>query len=207
MIIGLTGTIGSGKSTISRRLVELGAEIIDADQVARDVVGPGTTWLSNIVKEFGAGVLDAKGELDRAKLSSIVFSNPQARDKLEAITHPEISRAITERIDEYRAGLGKEPALVVEVPLLIESGMQKVMDETWVVISDRESQIKRVMTRSNLSRKDVLKRINVQMSQEEKCMYADRVIDNSGPIEATIKQVDDIWTELTDRMIDQKQKR
>lgn len=167
MIIGLTGNIGSGKSTVSRRLAHLGAEVIDTDMVSRDAVTPGTVGLKRIIGEFGPGVLNEKGELDRAKMASIVFQNPGARKLLESIIHPEVIRVVGRRIDEYRSGRGSAKALVVEVPLLIESGMDKMMDQIWVVTVDREVQVERVMARSGLSRDDVLSRINAQMSQEE----------------------------------------
>ena len=197
MIIGLTGNIGSGKSTVSRRLDELGAEVIDTDQVARDVVAPDTPGLEKIVREFGPGVLGSSGELDRAGMASLVFNNPGARARLEAIIHPEVVRVVALRISDYREGRGITPLLVVEVPLLIEAGMHGMMDEIWVVTVSPEAQVKRVMTRSGLSREDVLKRIKAQMPQEEKLKYADRVIDNSGNIEETIRQVDSLWVQIT----------
>lgn len=196
MIIGLTGNIGSGKSTVSRRLAELGAEVIDTDALAREVVAPGTAGLEMIIREFGPGILDEKGELDRAGMAAVVFDDPGARARLEGIIHPEIHRRVADLISEYRGGQGKTPALVVEVPLLIESGWNNMMDETWMVTVDPEVQIKRVMARNDLSREDVIKRIQAQMPQEEKCRYADRIIDNGGPIERTLAQVDTIWNEL-----------
>lgn len=196
MIIGLTGNIGSGKSTVSRRLARLGAEVIDTDVVSRDVVAPGTEGLKRIIAEFGPGVINEKGELDRAKMASVVFEKPGARKKLESIIHPEVMRVVGLRIGQYR-GMGSAPLLVLEVPLLIESGMDRMVDEIWVVTVDREQQVERVMARSGLSRDEVLKRINAQMSQEEKCKYAHRIIDNSGPLEDTVRQVDAIWNQIT----------
>lgn len=196
MIIGLTGNIGSGKSTVSRRLAQLGAEVIDTDLVSRDAVAPGTGGLKRIVEEFGPGVLNKNGELDRAKMAAIVFDNPVARKTLESIIHPEVIRVVGQRIEEYRRGLGVAPALVVEVPLLIEAGIDKMMDQVWVVTVDREVQVERVISRSGLSREDVLRRINAQMSQEEKRKYAHRIIDNSGHLEDTVRQVDAIWSEI-----------
>ncbi|MCL6479216.1 MAG: dephospho-CoA kinase [Peptococcaceae bacterium] len=197
MIVGLTGNIGSGKSTVSGRLAQLGAEVIDTDLVARDVVAPGTPGLERIVREFGPGIINEKGELDRARMASIVFENPGARARLEAIVHPEVKRVVAERISDYREGRGSAPVLVVEVPLLIESGMHRMMDEIWVVTVDRSAQVERVIARSGLSGEEVEKRINAQMPQEEKCRYAHRVIDNSGTVEQTIRQVDAIWREIT----------
>lgn len=194
--IGLTGNIGSGKSTVARYLAGLGAEVIDADSVARDVVATGTAGLKKIIGEFGTGVLNQKGELDRAAMAAIIFDNPEARVKLEVIIHPEVIRMISGRIFDYRAGLGSAPVLVVEVPLLIETGMHKMVDEVWVVIAGRDAQVERVMNRSGLSLFEVQKRIQAQMPQEEKCKYADKVIDNSGSIENTARQVKDLWYQL-----------
>lgn len=197
MIIGLTGNIGSGKSTVSRRLAELGAEVIDTDCVARDVVAPGTPGLEKVVREFGPEVLGSSGELDRGVMASIVFNNPGARASLEAIIHPEVFRVVGQKTSDYREGRGSTPLLVVEVPLLIEAGMNGMMDEIWVVTVSPEAQVKRVMARSGLSREDVLKRIKAQMPQEEKLKYADRVIDNSGSLDETIRQVDALWRQVT----------
>lgn len=197
MIIGLTGNIGGGKSTVSGRLAELGAEVIDTDILSREAVAPGTPGLARIVEEFGPGMLDKNGELDRAAMSAVVFNDPLARARLEGIIHPEIRRRVDAVISKYRSGQGKAPALVVEVPLLIESGWNSMMDETWVVTTGREEQLKRVMARSGLSGEDVEKRIAAQMPQEEKCRYADMIIDNSGTVEATRQQVDAIWKQLT----------
>ncbi|MHB8917732.1 MAG: dephospho-CoA kinase [Desulfocucumaceae bacterium] len=197
MIIGLTGNIGSGKSTVSRRLAELGAEVIDTDCVARDVVAPDTPGLEKVVREFGPEVLGSSGELDRAVMASIVFNNPGARASLEAIIHPEVFRVVGLKTSDYREGRGSTPLLVVEVPLLIEAGMNGMMDEIWVVTVSPEAQVKRVMARSGLSREDVLKRIKAQMPQEEKLKYADRVIENSGSVEETIRQVDALWWQVT----------
>jgi len=124
VVVGLTGNIGSGKSTVSQRLAQLGAQVIDTDRVARDVVAPGTEGLARIISEFGIGVLNEKGELDRAVMASIVFKNTEARARLEGIIHPEVIRVVDRSISEYREGRGGAPVLVVEVPLLIESGME-----------------------------------------------------------------------------------
>ncbi|MFZ5645393.1 MAG: dephospho-CoA kinase [Bacillota bacterium] len=204
MIIGITGNIGSGKSTVSRQLAQLGAEVIDTDRLAREAVAPGTPGLEKIAVEFGHGVIDEKGELDRAKMASIVFNDPEARTRLEEIVHPEIFKRVSDKISEYRQGHGKAPALVLEVPLLIESGWHQMMDETWVVTVSRDAQIKRVMSRSGLSEEEVIKRINAQMPQEEKCRYADRVINNDGPVSSTLSQVNTIWNELIQQSLSNK---
>ncbi len=196
MIIGLTGSIGSGKSTVGLHLASLGAEVLDADVIAAQVVSPGTPELEKIRKIFGEQVIKDNGHLDRLKISSIVFKDINALSKLEEIIHPKVKSIISDKVKEYRRDMGKSKVLVVEVPLLIESGMQGLVDEVWVVIAEKEKQIERVVKRSKLSRDEVLKRINAQMSQQEKSSYANRVIDNTGSIEQTILQVEDIWKSL-----------
>lgn len=196
MIIGLTGNIGCGKSTVAQHLAFLGAEVIDADLVAMEVVYPGTAALKKIEQEFGSCVIKEDGHLDRFKMASLVFDDPAALAKLESIIHPEVKKVVSEKIAEYHEGRGNSKLLVIEVPLLIEAGMHSLMDEIWVVTADQEKQISRVMERSRLTRDEVLQRIYSQMPQQEKCGYADRVIDNSGTQEATIKQVEDIWYSL-----------
>lgn len=199
VIVGLTGNIGSGKSTVLHRLARLGAEVIDADHVSRDVVAPGSPGLEKIVKGFGPGVIDENGELDRAKMAAIVFEDPEARVMLEAIVHPEVIRVVGRLISEYREGRGRAPVLVVEAPLLIESGMHGMMDEVWLVTVSPETQVRRVVARSGISGEEVMQRIKVQMPQEEKRKYAHRVIDNSGSIDETIMQIDAIWARLMGR--------
>lgn len=196
MIIGLTGNIGSGKSVVAKYLAGLGAETVDTDSLAREAAGPGTEGLKRICREFSPDVLDARGRLDRAKMAAIVFTEPQARKKLEAILHPEIIKLTKARINAYRQSKSPAPALVVEAPLLIEADMRDLVDEVWVVTVNPDTQIERVMARNGISRQETLNRINAQMSQDEKLRYADRIIDNSGPVEATQKQIDAIWVEL-----------
>lgn len=200
MIVGLTGNIGSGKSTVLKRVAQLGAKIIDTDMVAREVVEPGTPGLQKLIREFGTGILDGSGHLDRSKLGSIVFDNPKALRHLESIVHPEVHKVVTQHIKEYQMGETKAPALVIEVPLLIETDMHRLMDEIWLVTVDRESQIKRVAARSGMTREEVIKRISFQMPQEEKVRYANRLIDNSGTEEETIRQVDAIWSEINENI-------
>lgn len=193
MIIGLTGNIGCGKSTVARHLAYLGAEVLDADLVAMEAVCPGTPALEKIKQEFGTGMITEDGHLDRLKLASVVFDDPASLAKLESIIHPEVIKVVSEKVAKYREGNGVSKHLVVEAPLLIETGMHDMMDEVWVVIADQDVQISRVMKRSKLSKEEILKRINAQMPQIDKCRYADRIIDNSGTLENTIQQVENIW--------------
>ncbi len=195
-VIGLTGNIGSGKSTVSRRLKELGAVVIDTDRIARDVVTPGTPGLDQIVKTFGSDVLMPGGELDRAKMGDMVFKDPAARSKLEAIVHPLINQEVVKRIDEYKSGKNNALAMVVEVPLLIESGMHRLMDEIWLVTVNPEIQLNRILSRDRLSPEQARRRMNSQMPQEQKIKFATKIIENSGTPEETEARVDELWQEI-----------
>lgn len=199
-IIGLTGNIGSGKSTVSRRLKALGAQVIDADQVAREVVLPGTPALEELVASFGPGILNGSGELNRKKMGEIVFSDPQARTRLNEITHVRIKEAIRLKVEQFHAATTSPPGpgvLVIEAPLLIEVGLQLYVDEIWVVKIDEEKQIERISGRDSLSPAEAHSRIAAQLSQEEKLKYARRVIDNSGGPAETIRQVDNHWADFS----------
>ncbi|MFA4885864.1 MAG: dephospho-CoA kinase [Desulfotomaculaceae bacterium] len=199
IVIGLTGNIGSGKSTVACRLASLGAKIIDADQVARKVVLPGAACLEEIVREFGSGILNALGELDRKKMGDVVFADPAARTRLNNIIHPwiteEIHREIT-RFKEHPELPGGAGVLVVDAPLLIETDLQHDVDEVWVVKVDLKEQLQRLAQRDGLAPEDVMNRLDAQLPQEEKLKYAHRIIDNSGEPGATIKQIDQNWADL-----------
>jgi dephospho-CoA kinase len=199
IVIGLTGNIGSGKSTVASRLQSLGAKIIDADQIAREVVQPGTPALQDIAGNFGPGVLDSAGGLDRKKMASIVFADPRAIVILNQITHPRIIDEVNRKIDKFKreaktsAGAG---VLVIDAPLLIEVGLDHIVDEVWVVKVDRKVQIARLAKRDGLTPEEALRRIAAQMPQEDKIKRATRVLDNSGEKSETIKQVDRFWNEM-----------
>lgn len=196
LVIGLTGNIGSGKSTVARRLESLGAKVIDADQVAREVVQPGTPALKEIVESFGPDILNREGALDRKKMGAIVFSDQAARARLNTITHPRIKEAIRREIDQLGAHVESctcSGVVVLEAPLLIEVGLHHDVDEIWVIKVNENEQIKRLMERDALTPDEALSRIAAQLPQEEKLKYARRVIDNSGDPEETKKQVDRHW--------------
>ncbi len=196
IVIGLTGNIGSGKSTVARRLESLGAKIIDADKVARKIVLPGTQALAAIVESFGADILNSKGELDRKKMGAIVFEDAVARARLNQIVHPQIKEAIHREINTYKAASNCCPGAnvaVIDAPLLIEVGLYQDADEVWVVKVNEDEQIERLAGRDGLSPAEALSRIAAQMPQEEKILYAHRVIDNSGSLAETLKQVDRHW--------------
>lgn len=185
-IIGLTGGIASGKSTVSRALRELGAIVIDADEVAHTIMEPGKPAWEDIIEHFGSGVLNADQTIDREKLGAIVFNNPERLQVLNQITHPRVGEQFKQMIKDIKSQQA-DAVLFIEVPLLYETHMDRICDEVWVVWVDEETQIQRLMKRDGLSREDALKRIDAQMSLDEKARRADFVIDNRFSIEETIE--------------------
>jgi dephospho-CoA kinase len=192
-IIGLTGGIASGKSSVASQLERLGAAVVDADRLAREVVEPGEEALNQIVAAFGTEVLNGDGTLNRAALGARVFADPQARRTLESITHP----AIRQRAEASLAKLqqaGVANAFYV-APLLFEAGIASRVSEVWVVYLDRETQLERLMARDGLDREAALARIASQMPMEEKKLLGRIVIDNRGSREELEAQVLRIWRE------------
>lgn len=189
MNIGLTGGIATGKSSVSAYLASKGALLIDADVIAREVMMPGHPVLLAAVQRFGQAILNEDGTLDRKKLGSIVFQQPEERKALEAITHPAIRKEMRERAAEYEL---KHPdkLVVSDIPLLYESGLEKGFAEIMVVYVPREVQLERLMSRDQMTRKDAEARIAAQMDIERKKERADIVIDNSGSWAQTEKQLD-----------------
>ena len=185
--IGLTGGIASGKSTVSGELSRQGVPIFDADQNARDAVAKGSKGLAMVVEAFGNEYLTVEGELNRPKVSELVFRDKQALKTLEGILHKivwENAEGFLKEQQEQGAKLA-----VLDVPLLIETGWHKQVDKVWLVAVSRQQQIERAMLRSGMTEAEVVARINSQMSLEEKRKYADVVLDNSGSLEQTLAQV------------------
>lgn len=197
-VIGLTGGIASGKSTVSRYLAKLGAIILDADQIAREIVAPGKPALQEIVKEFGEDVLLPDGSLDRARLGKLVFADKAKRDRLNQITHPKIFAEIRERIARLRESYDcLHRVVVIDAPLLIEAGFVPLVESVWLVAVDEETQIKRLMERDGYSREEAEARLKSQMPLEQKLAYADQIIQNTGTLEETIARINELWNRLT----------
>jgi dephospho-CoA kinase len=177
--LGLTGGIASGKSTASRAFRDAGAAVIDADQVAREVVAPGTPGLERLRQAFGPGILTPEGELDRGALGRLVFPDPRQRARLEAIVHPLVAAAAAERRRELHAR-APHRLVVYDVPLLYEVGLEGEFDRVVVVYVPRAVQVERLLARDGLSRAEAAERLAAQMDIEEKARRADEVLDNTG---------------------------
>lgn len=194
MVIGLTGGIASGKSTVSAKLKDLGAYIIDVDVLARDVVSKGEIAYNRIVQSFGPDILLKTGEINRKKLGNIVFSDKKKLALLNSITHPEIISRVKDKIAELKAA-GKK-VIVVDAAILIEMGLYKYVDSVWVVVVDRETQIKRLMKRDKFDYEDSENRINSQFTNEVRKKYADVIIDNNRPFEEVERKIEELWNNI-----------
>ncbi len=180
MRVGLTGGIASGKSAVAEFLSQQQIPVVDADEVSRAVMRPGSSLFHDIVQAFGHEVLNQHGDLDRAVLGEKVFSNPQALERLNALTHPVIWAEMQRQVTDLEK---VHPLVVVMVPLLLENGRQDWVDEVWLVSLPRDVQKARLMQRNHLTEEQAEARISAQMPLEQKLALADRVIDNSGSLE------------------------
>jgi dephospho-CoA kinase len=189
--IGLSGGIGSGKSTVAQRFSELGAIVVDADRIAREVVEPGTPGLSQVVERFGPGILAADGAPDRAALGAIVFADPEARSDLEAITHPLIAR----RTRELLAAAPADGVFVHDVPLLVEKHMGAGYHLVVVVTAEETTRLERLLRERGMREEEALSRIRVQATDEERRAAADVLLVNMGTREELVASVDKLWHE------------
>ena len=192
LLVGLTGGIGSGKSTVARLLEERGAVVLDADAFARDAVRAGSEGFRRVVERFGGDVVGPDGELDRPKLASIVFSDPESLGDLEAIVHPEVRRAIADGIQTH---LDTDDVVVLVNPLLIEMGTHRDCDLVVVVAASPRTQIERSVARG-MGGDDVRARIAAQLPLEERARHADILIDNEGSLDELAVQVGRLWDRL-----------
>ncbi|MDR5657949.1 dephospho-CoA kinase [Serpentinicella sp. ANB-PHB4] len=191
-VIGLTGSVASGKSTVSSILSQLGAIIIDADKVARKIVNKGEPALQQIINTFGSDIVDEQGELKRKKLGNIVFNSKDELEKLNQITHPKIIEEIQNEINWYKHR-HIDSVIIIDAALLIELNMHTIVDETWVVYVPLETQIQRLVNRDDIRKEDALRRIDTQMTNQSKLQYADKVINNVGSIEELEDEVRQCW--------------
>lgn len=194
-IVGLTGGIASGKSTVSAIFRELGAFVIDADEVARDVVRPGSEGLNEIVARFGKTVLREDGSLDREALGKVVFSDAAARQDLNMITHPRIGMEMMARAAQ--AGAEGHPFVIYDAALIVENGLHHALQGLIVVACRPETQLQRIMSRDGLSETDARARIEAQLPLAQKIAVATWVIQNDGKLEDTRAQAEHIYAELT----------
>ena len=196
-LIGLTGGIASGKTVVATRFAELGAVVVDADVLAREVVEPGTDGLAAIAETFGPGVIAADGSLDRPALGAIVFSDPEARLKLNAITHPAVWRRARELFDQAEAR-DPEAVVVYDVPLLAEAAADRPIrfDRVVVVHAGAETRVARMVDLRGMSEADARGRLGAQAGDAERLALADDVIDSDGTVQHTLEQVDALWDRL-----------
>lgn len=192
-ILGLTGSIASGKSTVSNYFLEKEIDVIDADLVAKEVVEPRTPGLARVVAYFGSKILTETGELDRKALGEIIFNDESKRKELNKILHGEIEEVINNRINQLKAD--KKNLVVLDIPLLFETNYEDKCDEIMTVFVSNETQISRLMKRDNLTKEAAEARINSQMSLIDKALKSDVIIDNEASIENTQLQVDR-WLEI-----------
>ena len=196
LLVGLTGGIGSGKSTVSRLLAERGAVVVDADDLARRAVEPGSPGLEKVVEAFGPEVRAADGSLDREAVAAKVFADPEARKRLESITHPEVFRLYHDEVDRYR---DTDRVVIFDAPLIVETGAADGFDVLVVVSASGEAQVRRLMADRGMTERAARDRIAAQLPLEEKVKLADVVIHNDGPVEDLVPQVNHLWDELVRR--------
>ena len=194
LIIGVTGGFGTGKSTVAKFFGTLGAKVINADDINHTLIRRGGACFKKIIRRFGKEVV-TKGDLNRRKLAEVVFNDSRKLNELCRIVYPAIIREIKRRIADYRLS-HKNSIIIIDAPLLIEAGLDKICDYLVVVKAGQKQQIGRLKTRMNIERQQILKRIKAQMPLREKLKRADIIIDNSGPITKTKKEVNVIWQKL-----------
>jgi dephospho-CoA kinase len=197
-LVGLTGGIASGKSTVGRMLAKAGVPVVDADVLAREAVAPGSDGLRAVVERFGTGVLAADGSLDRKALGAIIFHDVDARRDLNLIVHPRVAQLAVERLAALRESVHHEIA-VYEVPLLFENGLEGMVDTTLLVAVSPEVQRARLMARDNAGPVDADARIASQMSLEEKRAKADHVLENDGTVDDTARRLAVVWRAISGR--------
>ncbi|MDD2942010.1 MAG: dephospho-CoA kinase [bacterium] len=200
-VIGITGSSGSGKTTASGILRSFGATVISADELARQAVAPGSPCLKKIIDVFGPNLIDNSGNLDRKTLGTIVFNDPVAREKLEAIVHPIVQQSAREKIALHKS---LTPIVVYDCPLLFETGLEKsdLLDCTLLILANEQNKIARLIKRDQTTKASVEKRLACQMSDDEKALLADYIITNDGTIEELTVKLRELWTTLSRKLND-----
>ena len=193
-VIGLTGGIGSGKSTVSQLLLELGAVILDADKVGHEAYQPGTEVWREVVAAFGREILTPEGDIDRKKLGGIVFSNPESLARLNQIMHPRMYEMMKARIEEYRQQGAK--VVVLEAAVLLEANWTPLVDQVWVTVASESTVVRRIKGRTGLPKEQIRARIRSQLSSEERVKHADVVINNDGSLDELKTKVNELWEGL-----------
>jgi dephospho-CoA kinase len=196
LLVGLTGGIGSGKTTVARLLEARGAVVIDADDLARRAIDPDTPGLARLLDEFGAGVIGEDASVDREALADIVFADPAARRRLEAIIHPEVARLFAEATEPYR---DTDRVVVYAVPLLVENHLEHGFDMVVVVAAAEDARVARLRDQRGMAEQDIRGRIAAQASDRDRAQVADVVIDNSGSPEDLERAVNRLWDDLSAR--------
>jgi dephospho-CoA kinase len=196
LLVGLTGGIGSGKSTVARLLDRRGAVVIDADQLAREAVEPGTAGFTRVVETFGREVIGPGGELDRSALAERVFTDPGQKAALESIVHPQVARLFAERVEVFRDA---DRVVVYVTPLLAELGLAPAFDVVVVVTASPHLRVSRVASERDLSPEDIRRRMATQATDEQRAEIADVLLDNDGSLAELEGQVDRLWPELLAR--------
>jgi dephospho-CoA kinase len=196
LLVGLTGGIGSGKSTVARLLERHGAILIDADALAREAIARGTSGFDRVVEAFGTEMVAPDGDLDRARLAALVFSDPERKSVLESIVHPEVARRFGELVEPHR---GTADVVVYVTPLLVELGLAPAFDVVVVVTASPHLRVSRVASDRGLSPEDVRGRMATQASDEQRAEVANVLIDNDGTLAELERQVDRLWADLAAR--------
>jgi len=197
MIVGLTGSFGSGKTTVTEYLKSRRIPVIDADEIAREVTAPGSPGMEMVLKAFGDDYRSADGGLDRKKLAHRVFSNPDDLKRLEEIIHPLVRERELALLEKYK----NEPLVILSVPLLLEKGLDRYTDKILVVTISEEVRLSRLTKRHKMTREEITERLKSQMPQEEKARRADFIIDNSGTTQETQKRVDAVLKTLLEKKV------
>jgi dephospho-CoA kinase len=199
LLVGLTGGLGAGKSTVARLLAERGAVVVDADELARKALEPGTSGFEQVCDLFGRDILDPGGRIDRQELAARVFADEGKRRALESITHPEVFRLLAETVEDHR---GTDAVVVFDAPLIIETGFHEAVDVLVVVTAPEEAQVERAVRERGMSEGEARARMAAQVGEARRQELADLTIPNDGDLEQLRSRVDALWRELSNRQAD-----